>query len=55
MAAAEYGSLLSQGRRQRERSKQPLADHFLDGGEFLVGLVELGLGGLRAELVLPTA
>ena len=32
------------------RSQQPFADHVLDGGEFLIGLVELGLGGLRAEL-----
>jgi len=34
----------------RNSSEQSLADHFLDGGEFLIGLVELGLGGLRTEL-----
>src|SRR6266403_67837 len=36
--------------RVRNRSKQPCADHFGDGGEFLIGLVELGLGRLRAKL-----
>src|SRR5947209_2661550 len=48
--AAEYGSRVKPGTTAVSRSKQPLADHFLDGGEFLIGLVELGLGGLCAEL-----
>src|SRR5712672_2775750 len=30
--------------RIRYRSEQPLANHVLDGGEFLIGLVKLGLG-----------
>ena len=33
----------------RNRSKQPLADHVLDGGEFLIGRVEQRLGRLGAE------
>lgn len=29
-------------------SEQPLADSFLDGGDFLIGFVKPGLGRLRA-------
>jgi hypothetical protein len=33
-----------------ECSEKPLADGFLDGCEFPIGLVKLGLGRLRAKL-----